>query len=47
MRWVLGYIRKDRMYIEELRAQVRMRSLEDIFAITGRNGWGNNQDGWK
>ena len=29
MRWVCGYTRKDRMNVEELRAQVTMRSLED------------------
>src|SRR5271155_1128704 len=29
LRWVCGYTRKDRMHVEELRAQVRMRSLED------------------
>src|SRR3977135_2685509 len=29
LRWVCGYTRKGRMNVEELRAQVRMRSLED------------------
>src|SRR3977135_2106022 len=29
LRWVCGYTKKDRMNMEELRAQFRMRSIED------------------